>query len=557
MKIKKELSKLFQLFNWLKPFIRPMLPSLTIILLIQGTISLMGVGTAIASKNMVDYAVAGNLSYAGIATVVFGGIIIFRMVLGIGISLLSVRVQESSSNFMRQRIFKRLLATDWLPLSTYHSGDLLTRLTSDVNNIISCFVIEIPGIFALIVQLVASFVTLLYFEPKLAIIAFILGPSVVLFSRIWGRKMKDLYIKVQESESAYRSYIQEGLQNFLIIKTFQLEKLNYENLQKLHENRMKWILKRNRVSLTANNIISIGYWAGYFLAFGWGVIGLANKTVTYGTMTAFLQLVQQVQTPFMGLAKTIPQLIAMVGSSERLIELEKIAIEKTGDKVPDLDQVGISFHEVSFAYADSKPILDRVTADILPGELVALVGPSGEGKTTLIRLILALLRPSSGEIYFTDTRGSRYEVSASTRDWLTYVPQGNTLFSGSIADNLKNGKPDATSMEMEEALRAACAWDFILELPEGVNTVIGERGLGLSEGQAQRIAIARAFLKKSPILILDEATSALDIDTEAEILRSIKDLCYHSTCLVITHRLTAIKICSRVFRIADTQVSEN
>lgn len=556
MRIMFEMQKIWSAIYWIKPELKPFLPSIVVILLINVAGALMSVGTAIASKNMVDYAVANKLELAGIAATIFAGLIIMNLLMRVWETLLSVRISESFSNVMRQRFFKRLLETEWLPLSAYHSGDLLTRLTSDINNITSCIVTVMPGIVALMVQLVASFLTLLHYEPRLAILAFILGPSTVVFSRIWGRKLKYLHIKVQESESSYRSYIQEGIQNFIIIKSFRLEKHNQDVLQGLHEDRMTWILKRNRVSLVANNVMALGYWVGYFLAFGWGAVRLSQKAISFGTLTAFLQLVTQVQAPFIGLARTFPQIIAMAASAGRLMELETMPLEKRARKVPYCEDVGLSMHGVSFYYTDGRPVLDKVSIDIATGQLVALVGSSGEGKTTLIRLLLALLRPSEGTVCFTDTFGGRYEASAATREWVTYVPQGNTLFSGTIADNLRSGKSDANKEDMEKAARSACAWGFIEELPQGLDTIIGERGHGLSEGQAQRIAIARAFLKKAPLMILDEATSALDTETEMKVLSAIKDLGYHCTCLVITHRLTALMVCSRVLRIQEGRLIE-
>ncbi|HWQ88581.1 MAG TPA: ABC transporter ATP-binding protein [Desulfitobacteriaceae bacterium] len=556
MMIKNEIGRIWKYSSWIWPDIRPFVWGLTAIFLLNGSGALLGVGTALASKYMVDYAVADKLNLALLAAAVFAGLIISGLLIRVGESLLAVRIQESLSNAIRQRFFRRLLATEWQPLSNYHSGDLLTRLTSDINNVTSCIVNIIPSIFSLLVQLTASFLTLLYLEPRLAFLAFILGPSTVLFSRIWGRKLKYLYIKVQESESSYRSYIQEALQNFIIIKSFSLEKNNQDSLQDLHLNRLKWVLQRNRATLTADTVIGLGYWAGYFLAFLWGAVRLAQKAITFGTVTAFLQLVQQVQVPFIGLARTFPQIVAMIASMERLRELEKMELEKTAEHMAETEGVGISFREVSFSYNDGKPVLDRITTEIRPGQLVALIGSSGEGKTTLVRLLLALLRPSAGEVCFRDSGGKCYEVSAATRSWVTYVPQGNTLFSGTIADNLRVGKEDATAAEMEEAARAACAWSFISDLPQGLDTVIGERGHGLSEGQAQRIAIARAFLKKAPVMILDEATSALDMDTELKVLKAIQDLSGNRICLVITHRPSILNICSRVLRLQHSRMLE-
>lgn len=556
MRIMNEAQKIWRALAWIKPDIKAFLPGLVLILVINIAGALMSVATAVASKNMVDYAVANQFTVAGFAAAVFAGLIIMNLLMRVWESLLSVRISESFANVMRQRFFKRLLETEWLPLSEYHSGDLLTRLTSDVNNITSCIVNVIPGIVALGVQLAASFLTLLHYEPRLAILAFVLGPSTVALSRLWGRKLKYLQVRVQESESSYRSYIQEALQNFIVIKSFRLERHNQDALQGLHEKRMTWICKRNQITLVANNIMGLGYWAGYFIAFGWGAVRLSQKAISFGTLTAFLQLVNQVQAPFMGLARTFPQIIAMAASAGRLMELEEIPLEKRARQVPGSEAVGVSFREVDFYYTDGKAVLDKVTTDISPGQLIALVGSSGEGKTTMIRLLLALLQPSKGEVCYIDTRGRRYEASAATREWVTYVPQGNTLFSGTIADNLRSGKLDSTQSEMEQAARAACAWSFIQELPQGLNTMIGEQGQGLSEGQAQRIAIARAFLKKSPVMILDEATSALDAETEMKVLSAVKNLRYHCTCLIVTHRPTALSICSRVLRIRDSKLIE-
>lgn len=558
MIIKDELIKLFHFIHWIKPNVIPFLPRLIPILLISSLGALFGVAIAVLSKHMIDYAVAGELAYAGITGAVFGGVVILNILLSIAGSLLVVRVSEAFSNTLRQRFFNRLMETEWLPLSAYHSGDLVTRLTSDVGNITNCIVSVLPGIFALGVQLAASFTTLLYYEPRLAVIAFVLGPSTVLFSRIWGGKLKKINLKVQESESLYRSYIQEAIQNFIIVKTFGLEKRNTNTLQGLHQNRIEWILKRNRTTLSANTILSLGYWIGYLVAFGWGIFRLSQKAISYGTLTAFLTLVQQVQVPFIGLARTFPQIIAMLASGERLQELERIQLEKRGGPVPLKEDIGIGFDQVSFFYSknNEKPVLDKITTDIAPGELVALVGPSGMGKTTMIRLLLALIRPSQGEVFFTDTDGCKYEVTAATREWVTYVPQGNTLFSGTIAENLRSGKPDASHQEMEQALRAACAWDFIEELSNGVDSVIGEDGCGLSEGQAQRVAIARCFLKKAPVMILDEATSALDIGTELDVLKAIQEFGSRRTCLLITHRQTALKMCSKVLKIANGKLLE-
>lgn len=552
-----EYNKAVSEINWIIRNTRPFLPGMALIIGLGGLSSLSGVALAIASKNTVDNAIAGNLRMAVLYAAVFIGTIIISQGANVGLSLLSVRISESMSNSMRQGLYNGLATTEWIALSAYHSGDFLTRLTSDVSNIVNMMVNIIPAIMALVLQLTAAFITLLFYDPRLAILAFLLGPLTLAFSRIWGRKLKYLHIEVQRSESKYRSYIQEVLQNILIIKCFGLGKYSQDNLQGLHQDRMQWILRRNRVTLGANTVLGMGFSTGYCLAFIWGAYRLSQKAISFGTLTAFLQLVNQVQGPFIGLSRNYPQIIAALASADRLIELEVLKKEKSLDILPGRKYIGITFRKVSFSYCFKQPVLHNISFEIQPGDIVALVGSTGMGKTTIARLILALLRPSAGEVFFTDRSGIEYEGSAATRDWVSYVPQGNMLFSGTIADNLRNGKHNATTEEMMHVLRTACMGDFIKKLPQGLETLIGEGGLGLSEGQAQRIAIARALLKNAPILIMDEATSALDVATEAQLFNAIKRLEYCNTCIIITHRPSALKICSRVMKIENGSLLES
>jgi ABC-type multidrug transport system fused ATPase/permease subunit len=341
----------------------------------------------------------------------------------------------------------------------------------------------------------------------------------------------------------------------LVIKAFCLEQGSAERIEGLQNQRLHWISRRSKMGAAASSTLSMGYWSGYFFAFGWGSFGLSKGTTTFGTLTAFLQLVGQVQGPMVGLANTLPQMIALVGSAGRLREFESLQMENNSRAVPGWDSVGIYLDNISFSY-ENKPVFKNLSIRIAPGEIVALVGPSGEGKTTFVRLLLSLLNITEGHIYFTNDKGEKMEVSAASRAFLSYVPQGNTLFSGTIADNLRVGCSDASDSELEAVSRSACAWEFIEKLPEGLNTVIGEKGHGLSEGQAQRLAIARALLHKAPVLVLDEATSALDAKTELKVLQTIQRQNPGRTCIAITHRMTVLKICSRVLKLEDGRIVE-
>jgi len=556
MFVTKEYKKVFHEINWIAGNARAVLWSLVFIILFDIVISLTGVLTAILSKNLIDSAVKGALERVLLYAVCFGTLIILSLAVKAAVSMLAVRTTEVLANNIRKSIFSKITKTEWIALTQYHSGDILTRLTSDVGAITTGVVDTLPGIISLGAQLTAAFSTLLYYEPMLAVLAFILGPFTVLFSRIWGRKIKRFQVKVQESESAYRSFLQESLENMLIVKAFRLEEKSIETITGLHNARLNWVKKRNVTSVCASIILGLGYWAGYFLAFCWGAVKLSRGTTTFGTLTAFLQLVAQVQGPFMGLAKMIPQVIAAVASAERLIELEALPREREQHKLPEVLEVGIKLQGVSFSYKKDMPVLEKISANIKPGEIIGLIGPSGEGKTTLIRILLALLKPEKGSITLVTEDNKEYMVSADTREWISYVPQGNTLFSGTIAENIKSGCREATEEEIKAAARAACAMEFINELPDGINAKIGENGIGLSEGQAQRISIARAILRKTPILILDEATSALDRESEMQVLKSIHEMKPARTCIVITHRYSALSICSRVFRLNEGKLVE-
>lgn len=542
--------------KWLAGQVRPFLILLFIIVGMSALSSLCGVGMAIASKTLIDSAVSGagrKVIWAGIA---FAVVILLRTGLHASVSLLSVRAYEQMSNRIQQRLFIKLTEVEWADFSKYHSGDILTRLTSDVGMVVNGIVHILPGMVSLGVGLFAAFVTLLIYDPTLAILAFILGPTSVLCSRIFGSKMKRLHLKMQEAESSYRSYLHECIQHMLILKTFCYEKESSDRVGVLQQEKLYCALRRNRMGVATGSVLAIGYWIGYFLAFGWGAMRLSGGMATFGTLTAFLQLVEQVQSPFIGLARSLPQVVSMTASAERLKEFESLRCETRSIVEPNFEVAGIIFENVCFDYEQGNPVLKNISMEVQAGEVVGIIGTSGEGKTTLIRLILSLLKPVSGQTYFYNGHHRRQMISASTRFLISYVPQGNTLFSGTISDNLRIGCHDTTEDEIIDVLRGVDAWDFIERLPEGLNTVIGEKGLGLSEGQAQRIAIARALLRKAPILILDEATSALDSNTEHIILQTIKNLRPRPTCIIITHRISLLGICHRVWKINNGQVYE-
>jgi ATP-binding cassette, subfamily B, bacterial len=536
--------------KWMSGQARPFIFSLTLITSLGAILQLSGVGMAIVSKTLIDAAAASQPSQMYRSAIIFIILILVEVLCGAVVSLITSKTSETISNSMRQNFFRQLTLTEWFDISKFHSGDILTRMTSDVGNVSSILVKTLPSIVSLTFLLVASFATLLFYEPTLALLVFMLSPFAIILSRFYGRKLKPLYLKMQEAESIYRSFIHESVQNMLIIKTFCLENNTLNHINELQNNRLKWVLKRSQIGVASNSVLVVSYWLGYFLAFVWGAFSLSKGVATFGMLTAFIQLVGKIQSPFIGLANNLPQIISAMASVDRIMEFEKLQQENNSTIIPELTTAGIEFENISFSYDRDKPVLTNISGKISHGEIAAIVGPSGEGKTTLLRLILSLVQPKSGNLYFVNGL-NKYKVCSSTRRFVSYVPQGNTLFSGTIAENLRHGSPNATDKDLEIAAQAACAWDFISELKDGLYTFIGEKGLGLSEGQAQRLAIARALLHKSPILILDEATSALDVNTEFAVLQAIHDHSPGKTCIIVTHRQSVFKICNRIFKIEN------
>lgn len=542
---------------WIYGKVRPFILRLSIIIILNSLASLCSVGTALASKNLVDYAVAGKPEMALRQGISVGLLILALLALNGAASILSVRISEIMYNSISLDIYKRLAQSEWTTFAGYHSDDILTRMTSDVDIVVNGITSVIPGMAALLVQLVTAFFALFLIDPVLGILAFILGPLTLLFYWFFRNRLRGLHIKIQELESKYRAVTHESILNMVVIKTFNMEKKCTERIRAIQDEQLDMLLRRNFISVLANSSFSLGYWAGYFLAFGWGTLRLTQGAATFGSLTAFLQLVGQVQSPFINLARSIPQLIATEASAGRIIELEQLPEDAASGEKLNWSQAGIRFENVAFSYGDSAiPVIKNTDLAIEAGETIGITGPSGEGKTTVIRLLLALLKPAEGRLYLVNGAEKR-EIDASCRNLISYIPQGNTLFSGTIEENLRIANPAATGEEIEEALKQADAWQFIQEMPDGLQTNIGENALRLSEGQAQRISIARAFLKKSAILLLDEATSALDAKTESNILKSIQRLDPARTCIIITHRASALTICSRVYRIEDCTLIED
>lgn len=552
-KIWQDRGNQYRYAQWLWQYSRPYLGKILLVMvfgLLETIASLLMVQI---SKEIIDHATFGNAFVR--LMVVYVLLMLGMQAVTVISSLVSTMLTERFSFGIRKQIYEKIIHSHWMDVKKYHTGDLMTRLTGDAGNVADGIIGTIPSIIQLAVELLLVFFTLFYYSPMLAMFALLVAPVAALSSWWLGKKLRKLQVKVQESEAAYRSFLQESLANLLIVKAFANEDYSTERLTQLREERFHWVYRRTKMGVASSTVMSLAFQTGYIVAFCYGAIQISRKMITYGTMSVFLTLVNRVQAPVMGLAQQIPKVVSILASAGRIMELQQIPLEmKTDTQIPSA-RIGVEIKDMTFGYTD-ETVLENVNLRISPGEFVAIIGESGIGKTTLIRIIMSFMSNIRGNVTFFNEKGDLERANAATRKFISYVPQGNTLFSGTVRENIRMGKLDATEEEMYEALKLASGYEFVMGLPKGIDTVIGERGHGLSEGQAQRIAIARAFLRKAPFLILDEATSALDEKTELEVLQGLKELSPRPTCLIITHRKSILPYCDRELQIVDKQVME-
>ena len=509
--------------------------------------------TVILSKRIIDSASEG-MSLTGIIILY----IVFMLgvqLISAGGSLLSVLINEKISFGIRKNVYDKIIHATWYDVSKYHSGDIVTRLSTDAAYVADGVINTLPGILQLCIEVILVFFTLFFYSKFLALLALIVAPVSIGVSWLFARRLKGLQKKVQETESAYHAFLQESIANMLIVKAFSNEDYSTEKLSELRSERFKWVFKRSKFGLLGSTSIGLAFQIGYLSAFTYGAVQISKNAISYGTMSVFLTLVNRVQAPIIGLAQQIPKIVACFTSAERIMELSDIPAEEKSEVTIDTTVLGVKVSDLTFGYTDSEHVLEKVSFSIAPGESTAVIGESGIGKTTLIRLIMSFVKPSEGSITFFNTKGEEQISDAGIRKYIAYVPQGNTLFSGTIKDNILTGRIDASDEDITEALKLASAYDFINELPDGIDTIIGEKGLGLSEGQAQRLAIARALIKKAPILIFDEATSALDEATEQNVILGLEKLSPRPTCIIITHRKSILKFCTGELKIVNKNIT--
>ena len=489
--------------------------------------------------------------------VISGSIVMAVVVLGIlffadfGLHVASIWVRNllgiKAQNRMQQQLLDRMLRSEWKGRDSYHSGDVLNRLEFDVTNVVTFLTETIPNSLSTLTLFIGAFTYLALMDWRLAIVIIAMVPFFILLSRVYVRQMRRLVKDVRTSDSKVQSVLQESIQHRVLIKTLESDDFIVNRLETTQNKLRKKVVKKTKFSIFSSTVLQFGFVLGYLIAFAWAAFRLSAGTLTFGGMTAFLQLVNKIQSPARQLTQLVPAFVSVFTAAERLMELEEVPLEKQGDAIELEAPCGIKLNNISYQYFDADtPVIKDLSFDFHPGSCTAVLGETGSGKTTLIRILLALLKPISGsvEIY---GREERMELNPLMRTNFVYVPQGNTLMSGTIRENLKMGKENATEEEMNKALKKSCA-AFVLNLPDGLDTVCSEQGGGLSEGQAQRIAIARSLLRDKSIMIFDEATSALDPETEKQLLKNI--LAHHDkTVIFITHRPAVVEYCNQVLSI--------
>ena len=469
----------------------------------------------------------------------FASILVMELLLHIASTWVAAVLGVKTQNLMQQKFFARLLNGKWSGVERFHSGDVLNRLFGDVGDIVRLMTEVLPSAVVVVVQFVASFVYLYTMDSSLALILIVVSPIFLILSRLYFMKMRRIVRKIKDSNSALQSIIQESVQHKMVIKVLERSGLMVDKLESRQKVLRGQVKSRARFSIFSKTLINVGFAGAYLTALVWGLLQLQDGLITVGVLMAFTQLINRIQRPLLDMARLLPTFVNSMTSAERLMELEELPLEQVGQARAIDGKVGIRFTDVTYSYSDNgRTVLRSFSHDFRPGTFTAILGETGAGKTTLIRLMLALIRQNSGKVCLYNEK-EEFDADTTTRCNFSYVPQGNTLFSGTIRDNLLMGQPGATEEQMRRALNAAMA-DFVFELPDGLDTVCGEQGGGLSEGQAQRIAIARALIRPCRVLLLDEATSALDVQTEHSLLENIKQEFADTTIIFVTHRLAVV-----------------
>ncbi|MBQ7230941.1 MAG: ABC transporter ATP-binding protein [Oscillospiraceae bacterium] len=543
---------------WVLKRIRRRIPALLVLTAADAGSAFLGVLFALGTRQVIDSAVSGVRADFLLACGQQGAIIL-GILLCITVSRhLSDRLRADLDRDWKKDLLHGLLHGDYVAVSRYHSGELINRLNNDVRTVDEGLLGALPRVVSTITRLVSAMAVLLAMEPWFTAALFAAGAAVVIATGLMRRRLKNLHKKVSEQDGKVSGFLQETLEKLLMVQAMDVSAEMEKRAGTLMESRYQLQRRRKNVSLFANTSISVMSYGAGFVALVWCAAGLLQGRMSFGSLTAVTQLVNQLQSPFVGLSGVIPRYIAMTAAAERLMELE--AIE--GEPEPAAERPGTLYgrmeaicgESLTFAY-DRDRVLEGAAFRLPKGGFAAVTGPSGTGKSTLLKLLLGIFSPEGGQLYL-DCGGEKVPLDRSTRRLFAYVPQGNLLLSGTLRENLTVTKPDATEAEIAQALHVSAMDEYLPQLPRGLDTVLGESGAGLSEGQAQRLAIARAVLGGAPVLLLDECTSALDAVTEKTVLERLRALPGRS-CVAVTHRPAALELCDWNLVMEDGKITVN
>lgn len=523
----------------------------------------MGLGAGILSKQIIDGVTGKDLKGLVPAAVGFVLMQLFRIGSNAWTNRISAKINIRVDQEIRADVYDKIMLADWESMSAYHSGDLLNRVDNDVSSVSSGVLGWMPEFITGMFQFVGTLGVILYYDPTLAGLALLSAPITVLISRVLLGRLRNYNKQMREVSSQVMSFNEESFQNIQVIKSFGLTDLYGRKLREVQKNFREVQLDFNKFSIITSSFMMVVATAASIACYGWGVYRLWGGYITFGTMMLFLQLSASLSQNFSSLVSLIPSAVSAATAAGRIMALTELpkenrADDKAAQAMLTLNRnngVTVQADKLSFSYKTRKAVFTDVNFIAEPGEIVALIGPSGEGKTTMLRILLGIVNPSGGNLtVYGKNTNDKLNISASTRRLFSYVPQGNTMFSGTVAENLRIMKQDATDEELNRVLKLACAYDFVHKKADGLNTAIQEHGGGFSEGQIQRLSIARALLSDAPVLLLDEATSALDVATERKVLRNIMKTDERRTCIVTTHRPSVLGVCNRVYRISKGNI---
>ena len=543
-------KKTSRTWSWIVKNGKKSFPTIVLLSVISMTLSLIQVRFATASKDVMDIATKQAEGVLSSAFLVLVALLVLRLILQITVNYLNVHACSRFEISLKRHIFSILLKKDYLSVSKFHSGELMNRINSDVAVIVNGIIDIVPYAVMFLTSIIGAFFVLYRIDATLALIILCVGPLVGAGARIYSAKYKKMHKLCQEYDGKTKSFMLEILQNLLVVKSFGCEEKMLDKSEALQTKSYKLRIKRVTVSVFAQIGMFLIFNAGYYFAMAYAAYKLSLGELTYGDVTAILALVSQIQSPFKSISSLIPKAFAVAASVERLLELEDVAEESLGEnELPKdvYDKMGsIVFDDVTFSYSDDA-VVSGININVKKGECAVIAGESGAGKSTAIKLLLGIMSPQKGRIYV-EYDGQNLPVGRDTRSLFAYVPQGNLILSGTIRENIAFAREDATDEEIINAAKVAQIWDFVKTLDKGLDTELGEKGLGLSEGQAQRISIARAILHDAPILLLDESTSALDSQTEKNLLSAIREMT-DKTCIIVSHKQAAFDICDKVIYI--------